>query len=266
MSEQLNKVANKVKQSIPTTKKKFDSKSLNHIHQYSLIQYLQNLTLSFGLLNSIYQQFILPLYQFIQVHLLSISPIYDVATFFDSLTNSLLSLFDKYFIEIPSTNLDVVAKNYIKPVNKKIIEVNNKYLTPIEKQTEEGVFQIYYTFKSILLNLKKSAFSKSNEIQKNLVDTYNKELSSTSPEQNVLGKNLQASYNTGLKTFKTLNDDYLTPLKNQTESYVAKKQKTAVDLITSTKEKIEPKLNELNQKKDDLLKNGQSSAPVSASA
>ncbi|EDK47596.1 hypothetical protein PVL30_000035 [Lodderomyces elongisporus] len=265
MSDQVNKVAEKVKQKVPTTSKKFDSKALHHINQYSLVQYLQHLTLSFSLFKAIYEQFVLPLYSFITVNLLSISPIYDVATFADSLTNASLSIFDKYAIDLPLQTSNTIEKQYIKPVNKRIIEVNNKYLTPLKEEGEDGVFQIYYTVKSILYNLTSSAFSKSTEIQKNIVDTYNQELKSTPPQQNVIGKNIQATYSTSIKTIKTLNDDYLTPLKNQTHEIVANGQKKAESLINNTKEKyVEPKLNELNQKKDDLL-NGNAPA-VSASA
>ncbi|CAK9436496.1 uncharacterized protein LODBEIA_P10540 [Lodderomyces beijingensis] len=272
MSEQVDKftneaqkVADKVKEHVPTTSKKFDSKSLQHLNSYSLVKEVEKFTLSFSLINSFYTRFFLPIYQFITINLLSVSPIYDVATFFDQFTNGLLSIFDKYAIDAPLETLDTVNKSYVTPVNKKIIEVNNQYLVPVKIEAEDSVFQVYYTVKNILLKLKDNAFSKSNEIQKNLVDTYNKELSSASPDQTVIGKNLLASYNTGYKAFQTINDDYLTPLKKQTEDFVANGQKKAESLLNNTKQKIEPKLNEYNEKKDELL-NGQSAPVVSASA
>lgn len=68
-------------------------------------------------------------------------------------------------------------------------------------------------FNKFLINLKNFTFNKSIEIQQDLVATYNKELQSTDPKGNLIGKNLQASYNTASKTINKLNDDYLTPLK-----------------------------------------------------
>lgn len=196
---------------------------------------------------------------FVNAQVLTKSPVYEAANYVDGQADLTLSFFDKYFIEIPKTTVDSFSTTYLDVANKKLIEVNNKFLPPIEKS--EGVLS---TFKNIFVNFKNIAFSKSTEIQKNLVDTYNSELSSTK-NQNFVGKNIEASYNTAQKTIKTLNEEIITPLKNQTQDYVDQittQTKNKADEIIKTK--VNPKVAELKKKKDVLL-NG-NSAPVSASA
>ncbi|CAD1810406.1 hypothetical protein FOB58_001450 [Candida parapsilosis] len=264
MSDNINQVKQKVKQSLP--KKKFDSKTLQHVNNYSLVKQLEQLILSISIFQSIYQQFILPVYQFLIGNVLTISPIYEVAQIFDGLNLYALGIFDHFFIDLPNKVINFTTANFIKPVNQQIIHINNAFLKPVENEAEDSIFQIYYTIKSIVLNITGVAYSKSNEIQHQIVSTYNQELKSTPANKSYLEKNLTASYNTGVKTVKVLNDDYIVPLKNQTQEFVTNGKKNAEVFLKETRDKIEPRLNEaaneLNKQKDDLLKNN--SVPVPA--
>ncbi|KAI5970581.1 hypothetical protein CANMA_000367 [Candida margitis] len=264
----IQQVKQKAKQALPKQTKKFNSKSLEHVNNYSLVQYVENLVLSFSVFNSIYQQFIVPLYQFITTQVLSVSPIYDIADLVDGLTLYFLGLFDHAFIDLPNQFIHFVVVNFIKPINQQIITINNSFLKPVENDAEDSLFQIYYTLKSIVLNITNVAFSKSNELQHQIVNTYNQELSSTPANKSYLEKNLTASYNTGVKTVKVLNDDILVPLKNQTQEFYTNGKKNAESFLKETRDRIEPKLNnaaeELNNKKDDLLKSASNAVPVPA--
>ena len=168
--------------------------------------------------------------------------------------NSGLVTFDKYILEIPVQTINSFGKTYVTPVENKLINLNNKYLnTAIEVKTRsEGEFyKVVETVQQVLINLKNFTFNKSIEIQQDLVATYNKELQSTDPKGNLIGKNLQASYNTASKTINKLNDDYLTPLKNQTQDYVdqfaTQTKQRADEFINDAKQKVSPKLNELKE-------------------
>ncbi|CCG20442.1 hypothetical protein CORT_0A00490 [Candida orthopsilosis Co 90-125] len=262
----INQVKQKVKQSLPKGTKKFDSKSLQHVNNYSLVKQLEQLILSISLFKTIHQQFVLPIYQFLITNVLSISPIYEIADLVDGFNLYFLGVFDHLFIDLPNKVINFVVVNFIKPINQQIIHVNNTFLKPVENEAEDSIFQIYYTIKSIVYNATSTAFSKSNEIQHQILSTYNQELSSTPANKSYLEKNLTASYNTGVKTVKTLNDDFIVPLKNQTQEFVTNGKKNAESFLKETRDKIEPKLNnaaaELNDKKDDLLKNN--SVPVPA--
>ncbi|CAI5755491.1 unnamed protein product [Candida verbasci] len=267
MSEIVDKVKSQTKQH---QAKQFDSKVVNHIESYPLIQSIKSFLLSFQILNIVYSSYLLPLYNFINANLFSISPIYDILSYFDLLANNLLNVVDTYLISYPLNILSQINQKFVLPIDSKLIETNNKFLNPIEKDTKEDLFKIYKTLLAILYNVKDLVFENSNKIQKNLVDTYNSELKSTK-QQNYLSKNLEASYNTGLKTIQVLNDDYFQPLKHQTQDYVDQftsqtKQKTD-EFINDAKSKVNPKLDEFKEKKDDLFNNGSSSSPVvSASA
>ncbi|EMG48907.1 hypothetical protein SBY92_004306 [Candida maltosa Xu316] len=230
----------------------FSSKTINHILNYSVIKYFTNLVFSISIVNSIYTGFILPTINFVNVNVLSFAPILSLLNFFDDVSNTVLVQFDKYFLEYPLSTLDSIGKTYIKPIDHKLIDLNNHYLKPIEKEGEETFYNIFYTIEKILVNLKNFTFDKSTEIQKNLIDTYNQELESTTNQQkNVLGKNLTASYNTASKTITKINDDYLTPLKNQTQDYVdqftTQTKQRADEFINDAKSKVTPKLNELKE-------------------
>ncbi|RLV91121.1 hypothetical protein JA1_004086 [Spathaspora sp. JA1] len=247
-----------------STNKEFDSKLLHYLRQYSLIQYLNNLVFSFSVVDTLYAQYFAPLGRFINTQISSVGVTYQLATFVDGVSTDVLLLLDKLLLQYPAQTLDSVTKTYVKPVDKKLVEINNKYLRSIEESKEEGVAKLFHTVKSIVLNLKSIAFSKSTELQKNLVDTYNQELSTTT-KQNVIGKNIEASYNTATKTIKTLNEDYITPLKAQTQDYVdqfAAQTKNKADEIIKTK--VNPKIDELKQKKDDFLQKNDTFVSASA--
>ena len=210
--------------------------------------------MSFQIVNSIYKSFVLPLIDFVNVNIFSVSPIFDLLSFVDQLINSGLVTFDKYILEIPVQTINSFGKTYVTPVENKLINLNNKYLnTAIEVKTRsEGEFyKVVETVQQVLINLKNFTFNKSIEIQQDLVATYNKELQSTDPKGNLIGKNLQASYNTASKTINKLNDDYLTPLKNQTQDYVdqfaTQTKQRADEFINDAKQKVSPKLNELKE-------------------
>ncbi|KAG5416869.1 hypothetical protein I9W82_005599 [Candida metapsilosis] len=275
----INQIKQKVKQSLPKGTKKFDSKTIEHINSYPLVKQVEQLILSISIFQAIHQQFVLPTYQFIITNVLSISPIYEVADLFDGLSLYALGIFDYFFIGLPTQVINFFVVNLIKPINQQIITINNQFLKPVKNESEDSIFQIYYTLKSIVYNLTNVVYSNGKEIQSQIVSTYNQELkktnstSSPSPDskKSYLEKNLTASYNTGIKTVKTLNDEYLTPLKNQTSEFVVNGRKNAENFLKETRDRIEPKLNgvatELNKEKDDLLNNGGSngnSVPVPA--
>lgn len=276
----INQIKQKVKQSLPKGTKKFDSKTIQHINNYPLVKQVEQLILSISIFQAIHQQFIWPIYQFIITNVLSISPIYEVADLFDGLSLYALGIFDYFFIGLPTQVINFFVVNLIKPINQQIININNQFLKPIKNESEDSIFQIYYTLKSIVYNLTNVVYSNGKEIQLQIVSTYNQELkktnisasnSSSSKEKSYLEKNLTASYNTGIKTVKTLNDEYLTPLKNQTLEFVVNGRKNAENFLKETRDRIEPKLNgvatELNKQKDDLLNNNASngnSVPVPA--
>lgn len=238
--------------------KQFDSKLLNHISEYSLVKYFQQLIISVSIINLIHQQYILPLLAFVNAQILTKSPIYETVNFVDVQADLTLSTFDKYFLEIPKTTVNSFSKTYLDIANKKLIEANNKFLTPIEKSDS-----VVDTVKNVAVNVKNTAFNKSTEIQKNLVDTYNHELSSAK-KQNVIGKNIEASYNTAQKTIKTLNEEIITPLKNQTQDYVDQittQTKNKADELIKTK--VSPKIEEIKKKKDGFLNGNAAPVPVS---
>ncbi|KAI5950850.1 hypothetical protein KGF54_003924 [Candida jiufengensis] len=255
MSDQVEKVKQQINQSIPKTNKKFDSKSLQHLNQYSLVQYFLNLVLQFSIAQVLYKQLILPIYNFININIISISPIYDLFTFTDSIINEILITFDKYFISYPQEQVNYFTKNVIKPINSKIIEVNNQYLTPLETKTEDGLFQIFYTLKSIALNITSTTISKGDEIQKNISSTFNKEYSSTPKDSNFINKNITASVNTFNKTYNTFNEEVLIPIKQQTQELYASGYKRGESLIADTKEKINPKIEEYKTKAESIINN-----------
>lgn len=246
MSEQLNKI----KQQLIKPNQSFNSKTFHHINQYSLINHVTSFILSIGLFNSIYTSFILPLVDLINTYILSIVPIYNLLSYLDNLYFQILILFDKYFLEIPLQTLNSIGKTYINPIDDKLIQFNNQYLKPIEVKSTREVYNIFITIQEILINLKDFTFNKSVEIQKNIVETYNQELQSNGNESsNVIGKNLTASYNTASKTINKLNDDYLTPLKLQTQDYVdqftTQTKQRADEIINDAKSKVAPKINDI---------------------
>ena len=249
MSEAVEKVKQAVK-----PQQHFKSITIEHVYHYSFIEYITQYLLSFQIVNSIYKSFVLPLIDFVNVNIFSVSPIFDLLSFVDQLVNSGLVTFDKYILEIPVQTINSFCKTYVTPVENKLINLNNKYLnTAIEVKTRsEGEFyKVVETVQQVLINLKNFTFNKSIEIQQDLVATYNKELQSTDPKGNLIGKNLQASYNTASKTINKLNDDYLTPLKNQTQDYVdqfaTQTKQRADEFINDAKQKVSPKLNELKE-------------------
>ncbi|KAI5954878.1 hypothetical protein KGF57_003903 [Candida theae] len=265
----INQIKQNIKQSLPksgTKAKQFDSKTIQHINSYPLVKDIEQLVLSISLVQVIHQQLVVPIYNFLITNILTISPIYEVAGLFDGLSLYALGIFDYFFIELPNYFISLIVNNFIKPINQHIIHINNQFLKPVENEAEDSLFQIYYTLKSIVLNATSVAYSNANEIQSHIVSTFNQELKATSKDKSTLEKNLTASYNTGVKTVKTINDDYIVPLKNQTQEFVSNGRKNAESFIKETRDKIEPKLNgaaaELNNRKDDLLKNN--SVPVPA--
>lgn len=247
MSEQINKVKQLIR-----SKQSFNSKTIHHINQYSLVNQITGFILSIGVFNSIYTSFILPLYDFVNNNIFSITPIYNILSYVDNLYYQILILFDKYFLEIPLETLNSIGKTYINPIDDKLIELNNKYLKPIETKSSKEFYNIVYTIQEVLINLKNFTFDKSSQIQKNIVDTYNEELQSNSNESsNVIGKNLTASYHTASKTITKLNDDYITPLKLQTQDYVdqftTQTKQRADEFINDAKSKVVPKINEIKE-------------------
>ena len=92
MSEQINKVKQLIR-----SKQSFNSKTIHHINQYSLVNQITGFILSIGVFNSIYTSFILPLYDFVNNNIFSITPIYNILSYVDNLYYQILILFDKYF-------------------------------------------------------------------------------------------------------------------------------------------------------------------------
>ncbi|KAI5963471.1 uncharacterized protein KGF55_002351 [Candida pseudojiufengensis] len=256
MSDQIDKVKQQINQQIPKTNKKFDSKSLNHLNQYSIVKYFLNIILQFSIIQILYKQLILPIYNFININIISITPIYNLFTLFDSIINEILIKFDYYFLNLPQQQLQNFEKNFIKPINSKIIEINNHYLTPLENKTEDGIFQIFYTLKSILLNITSTTINKGDEIQKTISSTFNKELQQqNSKDLNFVNKNINASINTFNKTYNTFNEEVLIPIKQQTQELYASGYKRGENLIADTKEKINPKLEEYKTKAENIINN-----------
>lgn len=62
--------------------------------------------------------------------------------------------------------MNSIGKTYINPIDDKLIELNNKYLKPIETKSSKEFYNIVYTIQEVLINLKNFTFDKSSQIQR----------------------------------------------------------------------------------------------------
>ncbi|KAK6197876.1 uncharacterized protein RJT21DRAFT_53031 [Scheffersomyces amazonensis] len=245
--------------SAATPTKAFQSKTIPHILSYPIVSYIVSTVLSISIINYVYTTYVVQLTDFIKSKVLSIEPIYTYLSFADSKIDDSITYGDKLVVEYPI--------HYVKVTNDTLVSLNDKYIKEeikIKEEVKDEFTRFFYILNSILINVKGKINSSTSKISSGLVDTYNSELSA-SKTNGYISKNLEASINTATKTIKNLNDEFITPLKNQTTDYldqVATTTKTKADtFINEAKQNI---ISPLNGKVESAL-NG--SAPVvSASA
>ncbi|KAK6457421.1 uncharacterized protein RJT20DRAFT_1991 [Scheffersomyces xylosifermentans] len=251
--------------------KLFHSKVLDHITGYTYVHKILSYVVSFSIVNYIYTSYVVPLVTLVNSKVLSVAPVTPYLTKFDAFADDLLTkYFDGVIIGYPLKTIQYLEVTFVAPVNNYLIAAHNKYF-PETAYTASSDNSAVYTFFLILNEVLKSSratvSNKSTEISNSLITTYNEELNSTKGS-NLIAKNIEASYSTATKTFKSLNDDYLQPLKVQTQDYVsevASSTKSRADhLFAEAKQTIDPALESLNAKGASLV-NG-SAAVVSASA
>lgn len=229
--------------------KPFQSKTAKHILSYTLVSKIIAWLATFSIVATIYAQLVLPLYtQFVKL----ISK-YDVVAGplakADAKTDDVLSSGDYLLISYP--------KSKLKSVNSKLHTYLDKYLPSKDAKApvEDEVAQFVNIVNDFYARVSKVVSDKSAQVSSNVISTYNKEI--TSNEQaSPITKNLQASYNTATKSFQSLNESFIQPLKEQTQEYVA-------EVAQSTKNKFNTGVKDVQEKKVELA-NG--SAPILSSA
>ncbi|KAK6460251.1 hypothetical protein DFJ63DRAFT_321006 [Scheffersomyces coipomensis] len=219
--------------------KQFHSKSLDHFLKYSVVSYIVNYIYAITLVKQLYEGYISSILTFINTHLSSIDLIYTNLTFVDATLDSILTVFDQYVTQF------IFKNKYVSLINNYLISINNsntyvKFDQKFESTESNEFIKFFYIINTILINLKLKINTSTNHISNELISTYNQELKSTTAEANYIAKNIQASYNTGLKTIKSLNDEFITPLKIQTTDYLG-------EVATSTKIKADSLINEAKQ-------------------
>ncbi|ABN65825.1 predicted protein [Scheffersomyces stipitis CBS 6054] len=250
--------------------KLFHSKLAAHISSYTPVAQILSYLATISIVSYAYKAYVVPAIDVVNTKVLSQAPVSPYLSAVDAKADSLLSTyFDGYIIGLPLKTVSYVDSTYVKPTNDYLIAAHNKYFpeTAYSAKASSGSVETFAAvINSIFTSLKTKVSSKSSEISTSLISTYNAELSTTK-EGSLIAKNLEASYNTATKTIKTLNDDYIQPLKIQTQGYVAEvtssTRSKADSLISEAKSTINPALQTISEKT--TLLNG--SAPVvSASA
>jgi hypothetical protein len=230
--------------------KPFQSKTAQHILSYTLISKLVSFLATISIVATLYAQVIFPLYtQFIKL-ISSYEFVAGPLAKVDSKTDEVLSSGDYFLVTYP--------KSKLKSANKVLYSSLDKYLPSgedVKKQSEDEIVQFINIVNDFWSRVSKLVSDKSSQVSKNVISTYNKEITSNE-KASPIAKNLQASYNTATKSFQSLNESFIQPLKEQTQGYVA-------EVTQSTKNKFNQGVKEVGEKKAELV-NG--NAPILSSA
>ncbi|CUM67168.1 uncharacterized protein PRCAT00004861001 [Priceomyces carsonii] len=287
----MSEIANKI------TGKTFSSKSIDHISSYKPIKDTSNFLLSFGVVNYFYQQLfsvwsfvnenIIAKYSFILNTLNFVDEKFEsiVLGNFDSIVKKLPDLSGLYPTTLYSKVTTKISTGYLKPTNTFIYNTYDKYLPATatdnklafkleDLKDSSEITKFFKILNEFLTRSRLYVSTKSGEVSGKIVSSFNQEKDSLKEKSDGLSKNVIASYNTGYKTLKNLNEEYIKPLKSQTQGYVvevATSTKNKADsLLSDAKLQINPKLNNISAKGEELL-NGKSTSNgsipvVSASA
>lgn len=209
--------------------KTFTSKTATHLQSYTYINKLLGYLFAIKLVSAAYDQFLLPVWAFINVHIISSVPfIYSNTVAVDSYVEKkvLTEALDTYVIAYPVEKLKEVDAKFLKPTNDYVYNsVVNKYLPKAEYKFDESISQLNKSFiiiNELLLRLKAKVSNTSTEISNDIISTYNDEIKQLTKNETVnLKGNITASLNTASKSFTKLNESYIQPIKTQTQGYVS---------------------------------------------
>lgn len=163
------------------------------------------------------------------------------------------------------------VSSYLKPINDNASNTVDKVLPKVKEAKDAGESaqaeasnEIYKSIEIVHDTLNRSKHlisSKSNDLSNTVISTYNKEFDSAANEQNYYAKVASASINTGVSLLKSVNDDYIKPLKDTTQTYVEEK-------ASPYKEKAQITAENAKESMQDIITKGSTSdVPfVSASA
>lgn len=223
--------------------KAFSSKSKAHVESYSVVKHLQSYLLSFLLFQAV-TTYVVALSNYFNDQVLSRFPfvVRQLSSADEALDSLVLSNFDKALavasekakqgeslaLSYKKKGEDVVSL-YLKPVNEYASSTVDKVLPKVknatkkaekkEKQAENEISKSIEIVNDTYSRSKDLVTSKSQDISNTVLTTYNKEFDS-SKEKNYYVKVASASVTTGVKLLKSVNSDYIQPLKSTTQSYV----------------------------------------------
>lgn len=228
----------------------FESKTVNHIKSYSLVQKTLTYVLSFTILAFFYQQLLIVANKFNE---LLITPyLSQYFALVDNKTNALLSNYLDFFL--------LKFFNSIKLINdfssKKVNQIFPGSTSTIDSSNElEKSVQIVKTFVS---SVYQSTVQNTNNVTHDIASTYSQEAKKV--EGNVVKKNISASLNTANYSFET----YIKPLQSKTSEIindVTVQTKSKInDVTTQTKSKINDVTNQTKSKFDDVTSQAYSKA------
>lgn len=114
---------------------------------------------------------------------------------------------------------------YLKPVNEYASSTVDKVLPKVKEAGEstatEASNELYKSIEIVNDTLTRSKHlisSKSNDISNSVISTYNQQFDAAAAE-NYYAKVASASINTGVSLLKTVNLDYIQPIKDTTQTY-----------------------------------------------
>lgn len=203
--------------------KLFESKALQHVYSYEFVHKLVTYVLSYSILNYIYQQLVVV---YAKINQLIITPyLSPYLSLVDGKLNSLLTNVD---------NLGLKSFNLLKFTNdesfKKLNQLfpDDKYALKNSSELEKSI----EIFKQFLTRFYKFTITQSNEVSKQIVDTYSQQVKEN--DGNIVVKNFNAGVNTANITFET----YIKPLQTKTTDLINDGKTYLNDVTTQTKTKI----------------------------
>lgn len=271
--------------------KTFTSTSLDHIKSYPLVAKLKDYLLSFTLVAAL-STYAVALTNYIYTNVLVKLPyVVSLLSFVDAkfdalvLTNldKLLALAASYKKQGEDTVLlynkkgedtlalykkkgeDTVAV-YLKPVNDyasstvdKVLPKAKDAVAKTEATATNEISKSIEIVNDTLERTKDLITNKSSELSNAVISTYNKEFES-SPDKNYYAKVASASVSTGVTLLKSVNSDYIQPLKTTSQNYVS-------EVASQTKAKAEQVVNKTSElASQEPALNGLAIPVVSASA
>lgn len=250
--------------------KAFSSKSKAHFESYSVVKHLQSYLLSFLLFQAV-TTYVVALSNYFNDQVLSRFPfvVRQLSSADETLDRLVLSNFDKALavasqkakqgedlaLSYKKKGEDVVSV-YLKPVNEYASSTVDKVLPKVkdaakkaekkEKQAENEISKSIEIVNDTYSRSKDLFTTKSQDISNTVLTTYNKEFDS-SKEKNYYVKVASASVTTGVKLLKSVNSDYIQPLKSTTQSYVTdvaqQTHKKADDVVSNGVAEVKKTIN-----------------------